>query len=118
SVNSASMQLDGRSLIARKHAPASHKVFRAVSPLTGIRLQPEFHEATRTDVDHALRQAEEAFEHYRRMPETERADFLDMIANEIAGISEKLLGRANAETGLPMERLTAERGRTCGQIKT
>ena len=66
---------------------------------------------------YALRHADEAFEQYRRMPETARADFLDAIANEITALGDALLQRAHRETGLPIDRLTGERGRTCGQLK-
>ncbi len=111
------MNLAGYSLIARKPTAASHKTFHAVSPLDGVRLEPDFHDATAADVDQALRHAEEAFEQYRRIPEGTRADFLDAIANEIAGIGDPLLQRAHAESGLPLDRLTGERGRTCGQLK-
>lgn len=111
------MNLAGYSLIARKPTSASHKTFHAVSPLDGVRLEPDFHDATPADVDHALRHAEEAFEQYRRMPESARADFLDAIANEIANLGDPLLQRAHVETGLPLDRLTGERGRTCGQLK-
>ena len=111
------MNLDGRSIIAGKPAPAGAKTFHAISPLDGARLTPDFHEATAADVDHAVRQAEEAFEHFRRMPETARADFLDIIASEIMGIGDELLQRAHLEAGLPLDRLTGERGRACGQFK-
>ena len=111
------MQLDGRSLIAGKTAHATAKTFHATSPAGGTRLEPDFHEASAADVDLAMRQAEEAFELFRQMPAKARADFLDVIASEIASTGDDLLHRANAETGLPLERLTMERGRTCGQFK-
>ena len=112
------MTLDGRSIIAGKNAPPSAKTFHAISPLDGKRLAPDFHEATAADVDHAVRQAEEAFEPYRRMTEIARADFLDIVANEIAGLGDALLQRAHVESGLPLDRLTGERGRTCAQLKS
>ena len=115
--HSAGMNLDGHSIIAGKPAPAGAKTFHAISPLDGARLAPDFHEATAADVDHAVRQAEEASEHFRRMPELARADFLDTIANEIMALGDKLLLRAHVEAGLPLDRLTGERARTCGQFK-
>lgn len=112
------MQLDGRSIIAGKTAHATAKTFHAISPGSGVRLDPDFHEASAADVDAAMRLAEEAFETYRQMPAAVRADFLDRIAAEILACGDALLDRANAETGLPLDRLTGERGRTCGQLKT
>ncbi len=112
------MQLDGRSIIAGKTAHATAKTFHATSPLNSSRLEPDFHEAAAADVDLAMRQADEAFEIFHRMPAQARADFIEMIAAEIMAAGDELLQRANAETGLPIERLTMERGRTCGQLKT
>jgi NADP-dependent aldehyde dehydrogenase len=112
------MQIDGRSLIAGKTAHATAKTFHAISPLNGKRLDPDFHEAGPADVDSAMRQADEAFELFRQMPAAARADLLDAIAAEIIAEGDELLQRANAESGLPIERLTMERGRTCGQLKT
>ena len=106
------MQLDGRSLIAGKTAHATAKTFHAVSPADGTRLEPDFHEAAAADVNLAMHQADEAFEIYRRMPASARADFLDVIAAEIMAAGDALLQRASAESGLPVERFTMERGRT------
>ena len=112
------MQLEGRSLIAGKTAHATAKTFHVISPLDGKRIDPDFHEASAADVDLAMHQAEEAFEIFRQMPAKSRADFLDAIAVEIAATGDALLQCANAETGLPLDRLTMERGRACGQFKT
>jgi NADP-dependent aldehyde dehydrogenase len=111
------MQLEGLSLIAGKPAHATTKTFHAVAPLDGSRLAPDFHEASAADVDLAMRQADETFEIFRRMPAKARADFLDAIAAEIMALGDELLQRASAESGLPVERFTMERGRTCGQFK-
>jgi NADP-dependent aldehyde dehydrogenase len=111
------MNLEGRCIIAGKTAPAGARTFHVMSPLDGRRLEPDFHEATTADVDQAVRQAEEAFELYRRLPDATRADFLDAIADEIVAIGETLIHRAHAETGLPEDRLVGERGRTCAQLR-
>jgi len=112
------MNLDGFSFVAGKPAHTGTKTFHAISPLDGKRLEPEFHEATAEQVDQALRHADDAFELFRRMPASARADFLDAIAAEIVATGDELLQRAHAESGLPLDRLTGERGRTCGQLKS
>ena len=109
--------LHGHSFIAGKLAADSEKTFTAISPLNGSALLPAFHEASAADVDLAVRHAEEAFEVYRRISAAARADFLDAITNEIVGLGDGLLQRAHAESGLPLDRLTGERARTCGQLK-
>ena len=111
------MQLHGHSLIAGKLAPISGKTFSAFNPTDGTKLEPAFLEGTHADADHAMRHAEDAFEIYRRIGDVARAEFLDAIADEIMALGDELLQRANLETGLPFDRLTGERGRTCGQLK-
>jgi alpha-ketoglutaric semialdehyde dehydrogenase len=109
--------LHGRSIIAGQFSTTSGRTFRAVSPLDSKELDPPFHEGDQDDVDHALRQAEEAFALYRRTPAEARADFLEKIADEIMAVGDALLERCRLETGLPLDRLTGERARTCGQLK-
>lgn len=109
--------LQGHSYIAGKTTPDSQKTFHAKSPLDGSALEPAFHEASALEVDQAVRHAEDAFEIYRRVGDSARADFLDTVANEIVALGDALLQRAHLETGLPLDRLTGERARTCGQLK-
>jgi 2,5-dioxopentanoate dehydrogenase len=111
------MTLHGHSLIAGKAAPDGAKTFHATSPLDGAKLEPAFHEAGEREVDAALRHADEAFELYRRTSANARADFLDAIANEIVALGDHLIQRAHIESGLPVDRITGERARTCAQLK-
>jgi NADP-dependent aldehyde dehydrogenase len=111
------MPLHGKSLIAGVPTETSTRAFRAISPLDRNELEPEFHESPPDDVDRALVLAEEAFGIYRRTPAWERAAFLETIAEEILNLGDDLLIRANQETGLPLDRLTGERGRTVGQLR-
>ncbi|MEK0448531.1 MAG: hypothetical protein RL088_799 [Verrucomicrobiota bacterium] len=109
--------LHGHSFIAGKQAADSARTFLAKSPLDGSELAPAFHEATATEVDAAVCAAEDAFEIYRRVDALARADFLDVIANEIVALGDTLIQRAHLESGLPVDRLTGERTRTCSQLK-
>jgi alpha-ketoglutaric semialdehyde dehydrogenase len=112
------MQLHGHNVIAGKSSSSEGKhTFAATSPLTDSPLEPSFHEAGEAQVDQALRHADDAFEIYRRLVPENRAKFLDAIAEEIMAVGDDLLQRAHLETGLPLDRLTGERGRTCGQLK-
>ena len=110
--------LHGHSFIAGKLTSDSPKTFHAKSPLDGGELLPAFHEASAEDVDHAVRHAEDAVEIYRRIGDVARADLLDAIANEIVGLGDILIQRAHLESGLPLDRITGERARTCGQLKS
>lgn len=109
--------MTGHSIIAGKPSPDSAKTFHAASPLDSTLLEPAIHEATAADVDRAAHHAEEAFEIFRRVDTSVRADFLEAIANEIVALGDTLLNRIHQETGLPFDRLNGERARTCGQLK-
>ncbi|WP_018618398.1 aldehyde dehydrogenase family protein [Spirosoma luteum] len=91
--------------------------FQGINPATGQPLPGSFQEATAAEVAQACEQAAVAFVEYRKKSGTEKADFLEKIADEIDGIGDELLQRAQAESGLPLPRLTGERGRTTGQLR-
>ena len=61
--------------------------------------------------------AAKAFSEYRKKSGVEKAKFLEQIALEIEALGDELLTRAQAESGLPLARLTGERGRTTGQLR-
>ncbi len=88
-----------------------------MNPRTDTPLAPEFHTASAAEVDAAVRAADEAFQRYQNVSGAERAAFLEKIADEIMALGDVLLQRAADETGLPLDRLTGERARTCGQLK-
>ncbi len=111
------MSLHGLSLLAGTSGTTGGKTFRAVNPATNSSLEPAFHEASAAEVNAALDASAVAFADYRARSGAERAKFLETIATEIEALGETLLQRAHAETGLPLARLTGERGRTCGQLR-
>ena len=111
------MTLHGKSLIAGKIGQTGGKTFRAINPATSRPLEPDFHEASPKEVEHALEASLEAFALYRTRSGAERARLLETIAVEIEALGDALLQRANAETGLPLARITGERARTCGQLR-
>jgi 2,5-dioxopentanoate dehydrogenase len=111
------MILLGKSLIAGSPGSTGGKIFHAFNPATNERLAPDFHEASSVEVALALEAANAAFALYRARPAEARAQFLDAIAAEIESLGDTLLQRACAETGLPLARITGERGRTCGQLR-
>ena len=111
------MNLHGKSLIAGAPGQPGGKIFRAVNPATNTPLEPEFHEVTAAELERAMKDAASAFADYRARSGAERAKFLEAIATEIESLGDALLQRATAETGLPLARITGERGRTCGQLR-
>jgi len=113
----SSFSLHGRNLLGGVPLDTAGHPFHATSPLTGETLEPAFLEASHAEVDRALALAEDAFGIYRKTPAEARAVFLETIAEEILAIGDALLQRAHQESGLPLDRLTGERGRTVGQLR-
>ncbi len=111
------MSLHGKSLIAGVLVESSARHFHAVSPLDNQRLEPAFHEVSLAEVERALILADDAFSIYRRVGAEARSALLEKIAEEIVALGDDLLQRAHRETGLPLDRLTGERGRTVGQLR-
>ena len=111
------MSLHGKSILAGALGQTGGKIFRAENPATSERLEPDFHEASDTEVSDALDAAATAFATYRAISVADRAKFLETIATEIEALGDALIQRANAETGLPIARITGERARTCGQLR-
>ncbi|MGH7959374.1 MAG: aldehyde dehydrogenase (NADP(+)) [Opitutaceae bacterium] len=111
------MTLHGKSLVAGATGQSGGRTFRAVNPATSHPLEPDFHEASAGEVDRAVTAAAAAFADYRVRSGADRAQLLETIAQEIEALGDTLLQRANAETGLPLARITGERARTCAQLR-
>jgi NADP-dependent aldehyde dehydrogenase len=111
------MNLHGKSLLAGVPGQTGGKTFHAVNPATNTPLEPAFHEASPAEVDRAMTASGEAFAEYRTRSGADRAKLLETIATEIEALGDALPQRANAETGLPLARITGERARTCGQLR-
>src|SRR5579863_3934901 len=111
------MELHGKNLIGDRLSAEGRPGILAYDPREGRELAPAFYEATAAEVDAAAGLAQAAFDEYRQRSPAEVANFLERIAEEIIGLGDALLDRAVAESGLPRERVTGERGRTVGQIR-
>lgn len=105
--------LTGKHLIAGNWV-GSEKTFTS-SPAHGPAY--EFAVGSPADVDAAVVAAEEAFISYSQLSRTERAAFLNRIADEIDARGDAITEIGSQETGLPEARLVGERGRTVGQLR-
>lgn len=108
--------MNGRNLIGNEYAEVFTSAFQAINPLTGETLEGDFFPAQGNDVDEALNYAVKAFAIYKNIDKDRKAVFLRAIANEILALGDALIERACAESGLPVGRITGERGRTVGQL--
>ncbi len=111
------LELHGQQIIGGQTFAASGQTFTATNPATGEALPTAFHEGTADEADRALQAADRVFDAFRHSSADQRADLLDAIADEIEALGDQLLERCNAETGLPMGRQQAERGRTVNQAR-
>jgi len=94
-------------------APA---IFSGHNAATGEAIEPDYPVSSIVDVDATCAAAAEAALVYRDIGSERRAAFLEAIGEEIMSLGDALLERAMLESGLPLARLTGERGRTVGQL--
>jgi len=111
------MQLQGTSLIGADPVSSGAKTFTAFDPRGGTTLTPAFQEATEDHVNKALELAKEAAGPFRRLSSEKVSAFLLAVRTEIEALGDALIERASQETGLDLERLKGERGRTLNQLK-
>jgi 2,5-dioxopentanoate dehydrogenase len=110
------MNLHGKQFIGFSNSSESINPFQALNPTTGEKLPTTFSEASEKELNQAVDKAATAFQSYRSKSGVQRAEFLEAIANEILALGDALIDRCTAETGLPVARITGERGRTTGQL--
>ncbi len=109
--------LTGQMIIAGTPVRGIGEEIRGFDPAVGQPLEPVYRHGDTTNVDAACAAAAEAFPTYRATTSEQRAQFLEAIADNIESISEALIARAVAESGLPQARITGEVGRTTGQLR-
>src|SRR4051812_6931879 len=110
------MPVSGKLLIGAAQV-ATATTFQAVNATTGESMPPSFSAAGAAEVERACALAWAAFHPFRDLDADARARFLETIAQRILALGDELLERGHAETGLPLARLTGERGRTVGQLR-
>lgn len=111
------MTRTGHSIIAGVPTVGTAGSFRATDPGTGDPFGPDVTTLDLEQLGTATAAAADAFPAYRSTSPEQRATFLEAIAEEIEALGDELLETAQAESALPIARLTGERGRTCGQLR-
>jgi NADP-dependent aldehyde dehydrogenase len=110
------MALSGRLFIGEERVSTAES-FRAVNPTLARELEPSFSVAGTAEVAVACALAASVFDRFRSLDAPVRASFLESIATHILALGDELLERAQAESGLPLVRLSGERARTVGQLR-
>src|SRR4029079_19642714 len=108
------MTVTGKLFIGGEHVTTA-ATFQAVNATTGESLAPSFSAAGNAEGERACALAWAAFAPFRALEPDTRASSLVTIADRILALGDELLERGHAETGLPIARLTGERGRTMGE---
>ncbi len=111
------MELHGNNLIGNMLSANGAETFTGYNIVADKRLETSFFEATTDEINAAVTLAANAFSIYKNKSGKEKAVFLDCIATEIESLGEILISTASIETGLPVARITGERGRTTGQLR-
>lgn len=93
------------------------KAFQAINPATNEALDDVYYNTSNEEIDQIVNQAKVDFQSYNKKSNTEIADFLDQIGEEIMNLGDRLIERCHLETALPIGRLQGERGRTVNQLK-
>lgn len=110
-------QLTGQMIIAGSPVSGTGAEVRGFDPAAGQPLEPVYRHGGPADVESAAAAAAAAFPAYRATTSEQRAQFLEAIATRMEAVSEPLIARAVAESGLPQARITGEVGRTTGQLR-
>ncbi|WP_028203010.1 aldehyde dehydrogenase (NADP(+)) [Paraburkholderia nodosa] len=112
------MTMNGDMLIGFSSVRGTEGEQRAFNPASNSEIaDPVFGMGGSAEVDRAASLAAAAFDSWRNAPLAQRAAFLEAIAENILALGDELIERAQAETGLPAQRLQGERARTVGQLR-
>ncbi|WP_312304934.1 aldehyde dehydrogenase (NADP(+)) [Chryseobacterium sp.] len=75
-------------------------------------------ETSTQNIDKRIQMAAEAFQFLKNTTVTERAEFMNAVADQIEALGEDLLAITHTETSLPLARLIGEKARTVGQWRS
>lgn len=110
--------ITGKNYIGHDLVARGTKSFKTFSPPLNEFNSWSFSEATDSEVNLAAEKAWFAFKQYRKTTPSQRALFLEAIADEIEILGNKLIEVYMLESGLPESRAIAEKTRTLYQLRS
>ena len=110
--------LSGENYIGFSKSASGQKKFKTFNPILNEQNEAEFTEATDEEINQAANKASKAFHVYSKKTGTEKAVFLNKIADEILALGDELVQTYMSETGLAEARCIGERGRTIFQLRS
>ncbi|MGJ5642582.1 aldehyde dehydrogenase (NADP(+)) [Formosa sp. S-31] len=108
--------ITGKNFIGFTPSANGTKTYKTFNPQTNVENEDVFTEATSEEINQAVALATEAFKTFSKTSGTDKAAFLNAIADEIMAL-ETLVETYCKESGLPEGRAMGERGRTVGQLR-
>ena len=109
--------ITGKNYIGNTLSAKGSKTYKTFNPQLNAENKTTFFEATSEELNAAVTLAKEAFEIYSSIPRSNKAKFLNTIADEILALDNELIEMYMLESGLPEGRANGERGRTVGQLR-
>lgn len=110
--------LTGKNYVGNKLSANGEVVFTTFNPKLNRANDVSFTEASDVEIDEAVQLAHTAFGVFKKTTNKERANFLNVIAEEILTLGDVLLDVYMSESGLPKLRAIAERTRTISQLRS
>lgn len=104
-------------IIGFDYSGAGNETFYSYNPAKLSNNEYLFYKATPGEVNRAVEKAAAAFQVYRKKSGTEKAEFLEVIAEELLNTGDELVTVCSNETGLPPARIEGERLRTANQLR-
>ncbi len=109
--------MTGSNFIGGQRSAAGSVRLQSLDARTGEALPQAFAQATPEEVDAAAQAAEAAFAEYNALAPQRRAQFLDVIADQLDALDDTFVATVCRETALPAGRIQGERARTSNQMR-
>ncbi|WP_299243326.1 aldehyde dehydrogenase (NADP(+)) [uncultured Aquimarina sp.] len=109
--------ITGKNYIGNQLSSEGSKTYTTFNPKLNIENSVVFYEASSEEIEKTVSLASEAFESFKKVSGTKKAEFLNAIADEILALDQTLIETYISETGLPEGRAKGERGRTIRQLR-
>lgn len=109
--------ITGENFIGTERSAQGLKTYSTFDPKLDRATEWTFYEADHEEVNRAVEKAKLAFDTYSTFSGTQKATFLNAIADHIEALGDKLIKVYVQESGLPEGRARGEKGRTMGQLR-
>jgi len=110
--------ISGKNYIGNNLSGLNSKTYTTFNPQLNEANKEQFHEATPKEINEAVLLATVAFESYKKIAGSKKAEFLNGIADEILSLGDLLIETYCNESGLPEARANGERARTIRQLRS